>query len=200
MGRYIGPKNSIIKSLGTLPGLKVLKKNINENKSNSKNKTQKLKKKSDYGLKLKEKQKIRYNYGISEPQLYRYVKQIQNLVNRTKYDLLRLIELRLDNIVYNLGFTVTISSARQFINHGKIYVNSKRVTIASFNCQKDDIISLQLTKKQKKFIKLKILNFNEIPIHLKKLNSFSGKIITEFITTFKLNIEEHLIFEFYSKR
>lgn len=197
MVRYTGPKNSIIKSLGNLPGFKIIKdQHVQLNSKESQLMTG-LKKSSDYGLRLKEKQKIKYNYGISEPQLYRYVKKIQYLSTRTQYDLLNLIELRLDTIVYNFGFTKTIASARQLINHGKIFVNSKRVTIASFICTDKDIIFVKFTKKQKELLGS---SFVGIPNHLIKLTEDCGQLKSDQITSFKLKIDEQLVIEFYSKR
>lgn len=198
MVRYLGPKHIKLKTLGNLPGLKILQ---NKQKRASKpNVLKKFPKKSSaYCLRLKEKQKIRYNYGISETQLYHYVKKLQYLRNKTQNDLLTLIEFRLDIIVYTLGFTKTIASARQLINHGKILVNSLRVTIASFICKKKDIILLNLLEKQKEFYRLPNLSLFELPNHLLKLNSFCGQIIENKIITFNLIIDERLVFEFYSK-
>lgn len=197
MVRYTGPKNLIIKSLGNLPGFKVIREQYVKLPIKESQLTKRIKKSSDYGLRLKEKQKIKYNYGISEPQLYRYVKKIQYLPIRTQYDLLNLIELRLDTIVYNLGFTSTIASARQLINHGKIFVNAKRVTIANFICTNKDIIFVKFTKKQKELF---VSSFIGIPNHLIKLTEDCGQLISDKITSFKLKIEEQLVIEFYSKR
>lgn len=197
MVRYTGPKNLIIKSLGNLPGFKVIKEQYVQLQIKESQLPKGSKKSSDYGLRLKEKQKIKYNYGISEPQLYRYVKKIQYLPIRTQYDLLNLIELRLDTIVYNFGFTKTIASARQLINHGKIFVNAKRVTIASFICTNKDIIFVKFTKKQKELL---VSSFTGIPNHLIKLTEDCGQLISDKITSFQLKIDEQLVIEFYSKR
>ena len=198
MVRYLGPKFKKLRRFGSLPGLKILPPNFKKNVGMDSQVKKFSKKSTPYGLRLNEKQKLRYNYGISEIQLFKYVQKIQFLFSKTPFSLLRLIELRLDVIVYSLGFTLTIASARQLINHGKICVNFKKVTIASFNCKRDDFISLILTQKQKD-----LQNFNSfsvLPAHLMRLNNFCGKIKTERISTLNFSIYERLVLEYYSKR
>lgn len=199
MVRYRGPKYRKLKAFGVLPGLKICK--TEQKLVSNLNQFKKLKKKSSaYSLRLKEKQKIRYNYGISETQLYSYVKKFQYFKNKGQNLLLTQIELRLDTIVYSFGFTKTIASARQLINHGKVFVNSNRVSIASFICKIEDIIFLEISKEQKEYIASQPFFIAKLPNHLIKLHSFCGQIINDQITKFNLMCEERLVFEFYAKR
>ncbi len=193
MVRYLGRKNFILKSFGNLPGFKILKKPIIEKKN--------FKKLSSYAIRLKEKQKIRYNYGITETQLYNYTKKIQSLTHLIKNALLKKIEMRLDNIIYKFGFTATIASARQLINHGKIFINFKAVNIASFMCHVNDLLSFRPTEKQKELIQLNTYSKSIfLPKQLLKISKFQGKINAKSLNIFNLKINERLILEFYSKR
>lgn len=199
MSRYIGPKYKLIKSLGFLPALGPRESLCNKPK---KIRLNRIKRDSEYKKRLKEKQKIRYNYGVSETQLSKLVTTFCNFNSKTQNILLSALEMRLDNIIFRFGFTLTIAQARQLINHGKIYVNFKRLTIPSYFCKKFDIIFLDITCSQKKQIQ---------NIMLKKQNfSLSNLIylftpfycqILNLIESFqiKLKINERLIIEFYSR-
>jgi small subunit ribosomal protein S4 len=144
MSRYIGPKIRIIRRLGELPGL--TKKTTARKYGPGQHGPSKLTKKitlSDYSLSLQEKQKLRYNYGISETQLYKYFKEAQRLKGLTGTLILQLLEMRLENIVYRLGFASTIASARQFVTHSHVNVNGKNVNIPSFQCKPNDLIQVK---------------------------------------------------------
>lgn len=131
MSRYTGPRLRLVRRLGTLPGLtnKESKKQSRPGQHGSL-----PKKKSDYALALEEKQKIRFNYGIGERQLKRYMAIAQKSKNLSWDALLVLCEMRLDNVVFRLGFAPTIPAARQLVRHGHILVNNKIVNIPSFQC------------------------------------------------------------------
>lgn len=154
MGRYIGPKVKILRKLGTLPGL--TKKEINNRllspgqhgkKKVSLSKQKRFSLSDDYKFRLLEKQKVRYHYGIRQKQLNRYYQLAKSYKGITGSILLNLLESRLDCLLYRIGFAKTIPSARQFITHGHIAVNKKKVTIPSFFCQKNDSISLKKNSK-----------------------------------------------------
>jgi small subunit ribosomal protein S4 len=89
-----------------------------------------------------EKQKIRYTYGVTERQLRRYMVEAQRNPNATGSECLRFLERRLDNVVYRFGFAPTRAAARQFVNHGHVLVNNKRVTISSYRVAVGDVIAL----------------------------------------------------------
>jgi len=139
MSRYRGPRLRIIRRLGEIPGL-TNKTPKNQARPGQHGKaTRKL---SQYGIRLQEKQKMRFHYGITESQLVRYVRFARRLKGSTGEVLLQLLEMRLDNIVYRLGFAPTMSAARQLVRHGHIRVNGKKATIPSYQCKPSDKIEI----------------------------------------------------------
>ncbi len=205
MSRYIGPKIRIIRRLGELPGL--TKKTTARKYGPGQHGPSKLTKKitlSDYSLRLQEKQKLRYNYGISETQLYKYFKEAQRLKGLTGTLILQLLEMRLENIVYRLGFASTIASARQFVTHSHVNVNGKSVNIPSFQCKPNDLISIKPRLNSKLLAKKNLENsINSIlPTHLELdkenlVGKVKGLIKREEVN---LLINELLIVEFYSRK
>lgn len=156
MSRYRGPRLRITRRLGFLPGLTskrirfqkkdppgehghILGKKLRQLKKYGKNRT----KLSQYSLGLFEKQKLRYNYGITERQLFNYVSKARRSSDSSGDVLLQLLEMRLDNIVYRLGLASSIQGARQLISHGHISVNQARVSFPSYQCVKSDTIQLK---------------------------------------------------------
>nr|YP_009238255.1 ribosomal protein S4 [Chlorotetraedron incus]AMO01133.1 ribosomal protein S4 [Chlorotetraedron incus] len=107
---------------------------------------------SDYLIRLKVKQRLRYNYGITEKQLVKYVRQAKRMKESTGQVLLQLLEMRLDNIVFRLNMAPTIVSARQLISHGHIRVNNKKVNISSYMCKPKDVISVAMKEKSLKLV------------------------------------------------
>ncbi len=100
------------------------------------------KKKSDYGVMLAEKQKLRFQYGVLEGQFRKYYEEASRRRGITGEILLQLLELRLDNVVYRLGFANTRAAARQMVSHGHVTVNGRKVNVASFNCSPGDVIAV----------------------------------------------------------
>jgi small subunit ribosomal protein S4 len=144
MSRYRGPKLRITRRLGTLPGLTTKKSNkINRAGKDGNANADTGKKLTEYGVRLEEKQKLKYNYGLTENQLYRYVKEARRRRGVTGLILLQLLEMRLDTLCFALGFAKTIAQARQLVNHGHITINNKVVSIPSFQCRLNDIISVK---------------------------------------------------------
>ena len=157
MVRYTGPKIRIIRRLGLLPGLtrKSTKTRTNTPGQHGKlmfTKTKRSSLSDDYRERLFEKQKLRFNYGVTEKQLVSYFKEAKRKKGSTGTNLLELLEARLDCVVYRLGFAETIPAARQIVNHGHILVNNKLVSIASFICQKGDLVSIREKPKSKQLI------------------------------------------------
>ena len=101
---------------------------------------------SEYRKLLDEKQKVRFNYGITESQMRRYLAAAQRMPGKTGENLLALLERRLDNVVFRLGFTPTIPAARQLVSHGHVRVNGERVDRASFIVSSGDAVSLPKSK------------------------------------------------------
>ena len=105
---------------------------------------------SDYGLHLKEKQKMRFMYGLMEKQFSNYFKKADKMKGITGENLLQLLEMRLDNLVFRLGLGVTRMQARQIVRHRHINVNGKRVDIPSYICKTGDVIEVR--EKSKKMV------------------------------------------------
>lgn len=206
MVRYRGPKKKIINKLGNLPGLtqKVKRGSINqqENDPNEQKKT----KSSPYKIRLNEKQKLRYYYGISELQLMRYVKEAKRKKGLTGFLLMQLLEMRLDNILFRLNLAPTIPAARQIISHGHVFINTKKVNIASFQCQPGDCITFTnneniLLMLKSYFKKLENSNLNSLNDHLEfNSNTMTCKVnnlIEEHNLVF--NVNDILVVEYYSR-
>ena len=98
---------------------------------------------SDYGNQLKEKQKLRFMYGVNERQFKKTFKEAERMAGVQGLNLLRLLESRLDNIVFRIGFSTTRRGARQLVNHGHVTVNGKKVDIPSYRVKVGDVISLR---------------------------------------------------------
>ena len=206
MSRYRGSKLRITRRLGSLPGLttKLSKKNNIRPGQHGKPNDNNSKKTTDYGLRLEEKQKLKFNYGLTESQLYRYMKEARRRKGITGLILLQLLEMRLDVICYTLGFASSISQARQLVNHGHIIVNQKVVNIPSFQCQLNDIIGIRQKNSSKNLIEtnLKLNKKLNLPSHLKfDEMKLEGKILDYCDRNdVGLDIKELLVIEYYSQR
>jgi len=202
MSKYRGPRLRITRRLGKLPGLtNKLSNKVNTPGQHGVNFNKKT---SQYGIRLKEKQKLRYNYGISERQLLNYIKKARKKKGSSGKLLLTLLEMRLDNIVYRLGFAPTILGARQLINHGHITLNNAVVNIPSFTCQVKNSIKVKKTKASQELVKKNIENNDKIliPQHL-NLNkeNLEGKIVSLVNRkSISLIINELLVVEYYSRK
>ena len=111
------------------------------------------KKLSNYGIQLQEKQKVKFMYGLSEKQMKKAFTKAVKMKGVNGENLLKLLESRLDNLVYRIGFATTRKGARQLVNHGHITVNGKRVNIPSYQVKAGDIISLMENDKELKVVK-----------------------------------------------
>jgi small subunit ribosomal protein S4 len=170
MSRYRGPKLKISRRLGILPGLTTKKSNkINRPGKDGNTNADTGKKLTEYGVRLEEKQKLKFNYGLTESQLYRYVKEARRRQGVTGLILLQLLEMRLDTLCFTLGFAKSIAQARQLVNHGHITVNKKVVSIPSFQCRLNDVIGVKEKSSSKTLVENNIKNnqVTEIPAHLK---------------------------------
>ncbi|CAM9107889.1 unnamed protein product [Chrysoparadoxa australica] len=204
MVRYRGPRLRIIRRFGCeLPGL--TRKVTTRQKPPGQHGDTKQRKGafSDYKVRLFEKQKLRYNYGLTEKQLLNYVKKSRSKKGSTGFLLMQLLEMRLDTIIFRLGLAPTIPAARQFVNHGHVIVNDKRVNIPSFQCRPNDIITI-LNKPGSKNLAEKSLaapRFSSLPEHLeldkKNLVAKINDLVNRNDLSFKVN--ELLIVEYYSR-
>ena len=158
---------------------------------------------SEYGTQLREKQKTKSYYGVGEVQFRRYFEMASNKKGITGENLLQILESRLDNVVYRLGYGSSRAQARQFVTHGHFDVNGKKVNIASYLVKAGDVISVREIKQDNKTIKanLEENNARPVPEWLEKDNkNLSGKVIRLAAREdIDIPIEEHLIVELYSK-
>lgn len=205
MSRYRGPKLKIKRRLGALPGLTTK----SSHKMNRPGKDGNLnidtgKKLTEYGVRLEEKQKLKFNYGLTESQLYRYVKEARRRKGITGLVLLQLLEMRLDTICFNLGFAKSIAQARQLVNHGHITVNDQVVSIASFQCRVNDNIGLKDRNLSKNLVKDRMKNYskNTIPFHLKLDEKKLQARVMDYCARndISLKLDELLVIEHYSRR
>lgn len=203
MSRYRGPKIRVLKRLGPLPGFglkinqklekltklkkfkkRILTSNISKNRD----------KKSSFSIRLKEKQKLRYHYGLTERNLLQYVREAKIQARKKQISTVKILlnglEMRLDNIIFKLGFVPTIPSARQLITHGHICLNGKKITIPSFQCSKNDIITWKKPRK------IKVKKFQQSFLSRRNKNV---KVQQHALQKKSLNINELLVIEYYSR-
>ncbi len=152
MARYIGPKCKLSRREGTDLFLKSRARSI-ESKCNMEKQPgqgdDRRRRLSDYGLQLREKQKMRRMYGIMEKQFRNYYKAAAQAKGATGDNLFQLLEQRLDNVVYRMGFGATRAESRQLVSHKSIEVNGKIVNIPSYKVQPEDVITIrEKAKKQ----------------------------------------------------
>jgi len=205
MSRYRGPKVKISRRLGLLPGLTTKKSNkINRPGKDGNANADTGKKLTEYGVRLEEKQKLKFNYGLTENQLYRYVKEARRRQGVTGLILLQLLEMRLDTLCFSLGFAKSIVQARQLVNHGHITVNKKVVTIPSFQCRLSDIVGVKEKTSSKTLVENNINNnqVTDIPAHLKFDKSKLEAVILDYCDRddIALQLDELLVIEYYSRR
>jgi small subunit ribosomal protein S4 len=206
MARYLGPKCKLSRREGTDL---FLKSSVRPLESKCKLETPpgqhgaKRNRLSDYGIQLREKQKLRRMYGVLERQFRRYYKEAARRTGATGQTLLQILECRLDNVVYRMGFATTRAADRQLVSHKAIEVNGKGVNIPSYQVKADDVISVrEVSKKQLRIqaaLQLaKQVGFPEwVEVDEEKM---TGKFKTvperaEFLP----DINENLVVELYSK-
>lgn len=164
---------------------------------------QKKAKLSEYGTQLREKQKTKSFYGVGERQFRKYFEMASNKKGITGENLLQILESRLDNVVYQLGYGSSRAQARQLVNHGHFDVNGKKVDIASYLVKPGDVVSVREIKKDTAIIKInsEANSARPVPAWLEKdAENLSGKVIRLAAREdIDLAVEEHLIVELYSK-
>ncbi|ASG65294.1 30S ribosomal protein S4 [Idiomarina sp. X4] len=158
---------------------------------------------SDYGVQLREKQKVRRMYGVLEKQFRNYYKEAARLKGNTGENLLQLLEQRLDNVVYRMGFASTRAEARQLVSHKAVVVNGQVVNIPSFKVRPEDVVSVrEKAKKQARIgAALELAEQREKPVWIEvDNNKMEGqfKRLPER-SDLSAEINEQLIVELYSK-
>ncbi|MGP1923537.1 MAG: 30S ribosomal protein S4 [Arsenophonus sp. NEOnobi-MAG3] len=206
MGRYLGPKLKLSRREGTdlflKSGVRTIDTKCKLEQVPGEHGARKLRL-SDYGVQLREKQKVRRIYGVLERQFRNYYKEATRLKGNTGENLLNLLEGRLDNTVYRMGFGATRAEARQMVSHKAIMVNSQIVNIASYQVSQNDVISVREKAKKQSRIKaaLELAEQREKPSWLEvdavKMEGIFKRIPER--SDLSADINEHLIVEFYSK-
>jgi small subunit ribosomal protein S4 len=166
-------------------------------------KAQVRKKQSEYGMQLNEKQKVKFIYGVLEKQFRLYYERATKMPGITGENLLAILEQRLDNVVFRLGFAMTRREARQLVNHGHVTVNGRKVNIPSYQVKPGMVISLTEKGKSMQKIKDNIEDnaFRAAPKWIEyDKNNLTAKIVAvPARDDIDMPIEEHLIVELYSK-
>jgi small subunit ribosomal protein S4 len=206
MARYIGPKCKLSRREGTdlflKSGVRALDTKCNADTAPGQHGARRTRI-SDYGVQLREKQKVRRIYGVLEKQFRNYYKEAARLKGAPGENLLQLLERRLDNVVYRMGFGSTRAEARQLVSHKSILVNDRPVNIPSYQVRPGDVVSIREKAKNQLRIKGALeLAGSRAPIEWVDVdaNKMTGtfKALPER-TDLPADINENLIVELYSK-
>jgi len=158
---------------------------------------------SEFGIQLREKQKARHTYGVLERQFRRHFEEAERRPGSTGENLLRILEMRLDNAVYRLGFADTRRQARQLVNHGHITVNGRKVDIPSYEVRIGDVIAVSSRARKLEYFKMlgEVLKRREVPAWLTiEPEAMSGRILNAPARhDIDANLQEQLIVEYYSR-
>ena len=206
MARYLGPKLKLSRREGTdlflKSGVRAIDSKCKIDTAPGQHGARKPRL-SDYGSQLREKQKVRRMYGILERQFRNYYKEANRLKGNTGENLLVLLEGRLDNVVYRMGFAATRAEARQLVSHKAIVVNGRVVNIPSFQVSVDDVIAVREKSKKQARIKasLELAEQKEKPtlldVDAAKMEGVFKRVPER--SDLSADINEHLIVELYSK-
>lgn len=206
MGRYLGPKLKLSRRENTdlflKSGIRPIETKCKIEKAAGQHGARKLRL-SNYGVQLREKQKVRRIYGILERQFRNYYKKAARSKGNTGENLLFLLESRLDNLVYRMGFSSTRAEARQLVSHKSIKVNNKIVNIASYHSNVNTVIQVCEDSKNQSRIKAALELFDQkekpswLEVNIKEMKGIFKRIPER--TDLSADINEHLIIELYSK-
>lgn len=201
MARYTGPKNKLARRFGEDLSLKTnslklaRRLNIAPGQHGRKGK----KKQSEYGKQLVEKQKVKAIYGVLEKQFHKMYEVATKTPSATGFALLRLLERRLDNVVYRLGFAPTRPAARQLVAHGNVMVNGKKVSIPSYRVQLEEVVTITDRASKIPSVAEVMKDKKAVPSWLEK-KALSGKVIRyPERDEIDAGVNEQLIVEFYSR-
>ena len=200
MARYTGPNNKQARrvSFSILENGKDIAKRPYGPGQHGKDRKRKP---SNYSIQLTEKQKVRFMYGVSEKQFKKLVNDSAKMKGVHGENLLILLESRLDNIVYRIGFATTRRGARQLVNHGHITVNGKKVDIPSYRVKPGDVIAIKENSSDHKGIEIALANKVKRP---EFINYDEKKRVATYVryperSELNADINESLIVEFYSR-
>ena len=196
MARDMGPIIKRCRYLGIEPSVLGSSKKLGNRKRN-------MRKLSEYGVQLKEKQKVKFIYGVLEKQFRNYYKKADKMNGITGENLLQLLETRLDNVVFRLGYGRTRKEARQVVRHNLVTVNGKKANIPSIQVKVGDVIEIKETKKDLERFKqvLEVTSTRIVPEWLSAdHDNLKGSVVTlPKREQLDLTVNETLIVELYSK-
>ena len=169
----------------------------------SKREVKQRRKESEYALQLREKQKVKFIYGVSEKQFRGYYERAKSMQGITGENLMRILESRLDNVIFRLGFARTRKEARQIVTHGHIQVNGKRVDVPSYRVKAGDLVSVAPKSKDLLVIKSALVSNArfQVPAWLEAdIEKLQGSVLAlPQRDQIDMDIREQLIVELYSK-
>lgn len=201
MARYKGPKDKLSRKYGEMlsgmPTFEVAKRPYKAGQHG-----QRRAKLSEYGLLLKEKQKLRESFGVlPEKQFQRYVDKATRKNGPTGEILMQLLETRLDNIVYRLGYAPTLGSARQLVSHGHVLVNGFKVDIPSYQLKAGDKIAIGSSAQKMTLVTEAMKSWVDVLPYIKReKTSFEGEFVeVPAREQIPVNVNERMIVEFYSR-
>lgn len=204
MARYIGPKHRLCRQYGEKlcdsPKCPVIKRPYRPGQHGPKG----APRMSEFGLQFREKQKAAKLYGVMERNFHNYFVKAKNMTGGTSENLVKLLEMRLDNTIYRLGFAKSRNAARQIVNHGHVQVNNRKVDIPSYQVKPGDEIRVnEVSLKKTLFVEAaKALDSKNLPSWLTYTDAKTliGKVVSQpSAEDLKQNFNPSLIIEFYSR-
>lgn len=208
MARYTGPVCRLCRREGVklfLKGDKCIAKCTLERRSSrpGQHGTGRVRKESGYAKQLREKQRVRRTYGVLERQFRKHFDAAARRPGKTSENLLQLLEMRLDNLIYRLGFADSRAQARQLVNHGHFAVNGRKTDIPSFIAKPNDVITVRERSKGLEYFKTRALLLAQkgVPAWLRlDINDMSGRVLSiPSRTDLELPFDEQMVVEFYQR-
>jgi small subunit ribosomal protein S4 len=206
MARYTGPVCKLCRREGVklfLKGDKCMTKCTLERRSSrpGQHGTSRVRKESTFGRQWREKQRVRRTYGVMERQFVKHFNTAAHRPGKTSENLLQILEMRLDNLVYRLGFADSRAQARQLVNHGHFAVNGRKTDIPSFIAKPNDVIAVRERSKGLEYFKTRALRLKEksVPAWLQlDINTMTGRVTSvPSRTDLELPFDEQAVVEFY---
>ncbi len=200
MAKYTGPKDKISRGFGEIlsgmPTFEIARRPYKAGQHG-----QRKPKASEYGILLKEKQKLRLSYFILEKQFYRYYLKASRKKGPTGEILLQMLETRLDNLVYRLGFAQTLPAARQLVNHGHITVNGYKVDIPSYAVKPGDLIVVrEKSRKVPQLLEAMKEHVSTLSYIQREKDSFEATLLAmPTRDEIPVSVNERMIVEYYSR-
>jgi small subunit ribosomal protein S4 len=208
MARYTGPVCRLCRREGVklfLKGDKCMAKCTLERRPNrpGQHGGGRARKESGYAKQLREKQRVRRTYGVLERQFHKHFEAAARRPGKTSENLLQLLEMRLDNLVYRLGFADSRAQARQLVNHGHFAVNGRKTDIPSFIAKPNDVVTVRERSKGLEYFKTRALLLAQkgVPAWLRlDINDMNGRVLSiPSRTDLELPFDEQMVVEFYQR-